>query len=108
MKKSFYVSLYEHYPIYEPAEGGYYYNGTELTGNVLDTHKSVKPHRFKRYASARRALIKAAKELNLEKFGGRDKYVDYDFIYSKYIGEGSFLVIERRLGEHQMGRVPYC
>lgn len=33
-----YITHYEEYPIYEPAEGGYYYSGNK----VVDSEKNVK------------------------------------------------------------------
>ena len=34
MKRKYYVSYYEAFPIFEPAEGGYYYEGRQLIDSI--------------------------------------------------------------------------
>lgn len=92
------VSHYEEYPIYEPAEGGYYYTGTEL----------VETERLSR-RQAKKKFAKIVEELS------NDEMDDWTYDgewritrYSKYIGEGEFWCIERREGSHESGWKPYC
>ena len=98
---SYYVSIYSLYPIYEPAEGGYYYPGSEL-------HES---RSFQNRKDAIRYINKLYKHLISE--SNKEKwYENSDHTYfgedGKYIGEGWFVVLERKLGIHESGRVPYC
>ena len=37
-----YLSYYEEYPIYEPAEGGYYYSGAELVESERLSKRAAK------------------------------------------------------------------
>lgn len=78
----FYVTYYEQYPIYEPAEGGYYYAGADAVGSVgfnsreeaqefLDTEIKEEPGNWKRYNNGYRE-------------------------HNKYIGEDRYYIIEPR------------
>ena len=69
-----YLTHYTKYPIYEPAEGGYYYAGIEA--NEYYRLNSVK--------QAKRKLAKMRKELEAEGF---EVFEDRSYMYSKYIGE---------------------
>lgn len=98
---SYYVSIYSLYPIYEPAEGGYYYPGSEL-------HES---RSFQNRKDAIRYINKLYKHLISE--SNKEKWHENsDHTYfgedGKYIGEGWFIVLERKPGIHESGRVPYC
>ena len=108
MKKKFrkyYVSLYELYPIYEPAEGGYYYDGCEYKGS-LPACKTLK--------KARRLLRKQIQYLQEEY--GEDKVYEWGWAghlwgvrtQSKYIGEGTVIRIETRKASGESGYKPYC
>ena len=95
MKKSrkiYYVSLYKNYPIYEPAEGGYYYEGREL-------YEYKKTYSLKK---ARRVLRKMATEYELC-CGRNMAWTD-----GKYIGDGYTAKIETKLGNYESGYVPFC
>lgn len=98
MKKQYYVSVYHNYPIYEAAEGGYYYTGTEL-------YEYSNP--FTTLAEARKELKIKAEELEYENKYGLNQYVDADYIRSKYVGDGSFVIIEKTIGSEIAGRHPY-
>ena len=37
-----YISHYEEYPIYEPAEGGYYYSGNQLVASERKSKRACK------------------------------------------------------------------
>lgn len=110
-----YVTHYEEYPIFEPAEGGYYYSGNQV----------VESERYsKRKAKAELArLWEEAKAENLEMFGAeepgdRDEYGNRIYPWRKienmiirhshYIGEGESYVIERHEGSKTRGWRPYC
>jgi hypothetical protein len=87
-----YLTHYVEYPVYEPAEGGYYYAGREATeAYECDT-------------------IDEAKE-QLAKFEAEGFVMNADdtkaFLYSKYIGDGEMWVIEETYGSHTSGRQIY-
>ena len=113
-----YISHYEEYPIYEPAEGGYYYSGNGLVESERLSKRKAK-------AELERIWIECQKENeevrkyynnNEEKCYGklwvRDKnyiYRNYDpYDYNRYIGTGESFTIERHQGSQRKGRVPYC
>lgn len=110
-----YVTHYEEYPIYEPAEGGYYYTGMEVV-------ESEKMSRHKAKAEMNRIwqLCEAENEENREweRNTGRklddhhywNRSCDGNTIWksSKYIGEGERYVLERRKGSETRGWRPYC
>ena len=103
MKKKFrkyYVSLYELYPIYEPAEGGYYYDGCEYKGSLYEC-KSLKKARW---------LLK--KEISyLQEEYGEDSVYKWGLgvrTQSKYIGDGEIIRIETRKASGESGYKPYC
>ena len=89
----YYVSLYRAYPIYESAEGGYYYEGLELVGG----------NQFLSKQDARRALRDYASRngFNISK-DGLSAYKS-----GSLIGESEEIYVERRAGAHEKGRVPY-
>ena len=89
-----YLTHYEEYPIYEPAEGGYYYAG----------NSAMEKYTFRTKLGAKRQLAKMQAELE------EDGFVVYDdkaIRYSKYIGEGESWRIERKYGSHESGRQIY-
>lgn len=91
-----YLTHYAEYPIYEPAEGGYYYAGRQA-GSF---------YRLNSVKQAKRKLAKMKKEL--EEYGF---IVDLDRCYayrhSKYIGHGEELIIEKVYGSCNEGWRPY-
>lgn len=110
-----YVTHYEEYPIYEPAEGGYYYEGNEV----------VESEKMSRRAAKRRMkeLWEEAKKENLEMYGEEEPIGDprenvYPWFrsadgnriwkYGKYIGDGESYILERHFGSEKRGWVPYC
>ena len=101
-KYPYYVTLYYLYPIYEPAEGGYYYNGIGVDES----------YGFQTRKKAIKFLRKRRKECLKE-----DKNVKwwYDYINSfgvynenGYIGNGYFWEMERKFGSAISGYQPYC
>ncbi len=89
-----YLTHYVEYPIYEPAEGGYYYAGRDV----------CEYYRFLTKWGAKRQLRKMQAEL--EDYGWTI-CEDYAFLSSKYIGDGEQWRIERELGSHESGWHPY-
>lgn len=89
-----YLTHYTEYPIYEPAEGGYYYAGREA--NEYYRLNSVK--------QAKRKLAKMQKELEAEGF---EVFEDRAYMCSKYIGESESWIIEKVYGSHESGRQIY-
>ena len=112
-----FVTHYKEYPIYESAEGGYYYAGVRMVESEKMSKRAAKKL-FKE-------LWKQAKEDNLEIYGVEEPKTEtnhsciYPWIYycynqpvikkeSKYIGEGEYFVIERTQGKDIKGYEPYC
>lgn len=89
-----YLTHYQEYPIYEPAEGGYYYAGNQ----------AFEYYRFLTKWGAKRHLAKMRAELEADGFV---VYTDYAHLYSKYIGESESWRIERKYGSHNSGWHPY-
>ena len=89
-----YLTHYTEYPIYEPAEGGYYYTGRQA-GDF---------YRLNSMKQAKRKLEKLMKELEYEGFVVCE---DYAYLPTKYIGEGEEWIIEKVYGSRNSGRHPY-
>ena len=89
-----YLTHYKEYPIYEPAEGGYYYAGNEA--NEYYRLNSIK--------QAKRKLDKMRKELEADGF---EVYEDRAYLYSKYIGKSECWRIEKVYGSDESGRQIY-
>lgn len=92
-RRRYYVSLYESYPIYEPAEGGYYYEGKHLVDCI--TVGSLK--------RARRIMKREANELGFTSIGK-----NFSSLRGEYIGESDYIYIETVKGIHEHGWHPYC
>lgn len=90
-----YLTHYQEYPIYEPAEGGYYY------------YAGIEAFEYYRLASEKQAKRKLAKmKAELEEEG----FIIYDdkaILPGEYIGEGERWVIERKYGSHNQGKQIY-
>ena len=96
------ISYYEEYPIYEPAEGGYYYAGNQL----IESERKSKRQCRKEFEAIWAECMK-------ENESGIDSpwiRVDDNCIrrYSQYIGEGESIVIEKKSGSYKKGWKPYC
>lgn len=93
-----YLTHYTEYPIYEPAEGGYYYSGQEA-----DCF-----YRLNSLKQAKRKLKKMRKELEEE---GYQVWTDGNWCEaykrSKYIGEGECWIVEKVYGSNNHGWHPY-
>lgn len=108
-----YLTHYEEYPIYEPAEGGYYYAGNY----VVETERLSKRQAKKKLKALFKELEKESELLasTASEWGCRPDYAwamhpDGNKVekYHKYIGAGESYVIERNYGSERKGRVPYC
>lgn len=92
-----YVSHYELYPIYEPAEGGYYYDGIRLVSSrsaaTLDKAKKI--------------LAAEAVALDFKVEDSGRLAADVSYRIRRYIGDGAFLIIECKKGQHESGWRPY-
>jgi len=107
-----YVTHYEEYPIYEAAEGGYYYSGNQ----IVETERMSKRKARKELDN----IWKMCEEENAEnqkweeRTGQRFDYwqrsADGNEIWksSRYIGEGESYVIEHNKGSQTKGWRPYC
>ena len=82
-RQKWYVTVYQEYPIYEPAEGGYYYAGHEINRSYV----------FYNYKRARQFY---------------EKHHDEFTYYSKFIGESTHMEIEQTYGKYVSGRQIYC
>lgn len=91
-----YLTHYVEYPIYEPAEGGYYYTGNE----------AQEFYRLNSVKQAKRKLAKMKKDLECEGFVVDEEY-GRARLCSKYIGEGEQWVIEKVYGSENSGWHPY-
>ena len=78
----FYVTYYEEYPIYEPAEGGYYYEGVQATSSWGFNSKD----------EALEFLENIIKEDDDDWEEMSDGYINH----SRYIGESRYYVVEPR------------
>lgn len=105
----FYVSYITEYPIYEPAEGGYYYAGeTVQFCRSFSTWK--KANRF--FQKCRKVFLEEHEDtperINDAVWGGVGKWVNPAvYYYSKYIGDGEYIQITRKPPEDK-GWQPYC
>ena len=98
-----YLTHYKEYPIYEPAEGGYYYAGSQ----------NVWVREFKSWRKARQFFNKAAKQF-VEDFSYDNPYCMYGFpnsyaeVCSRYIGKNYGIVLTSRKPYEERGWKPYC
>ena len=98
-----FITTYERYPIYEPAEGGYYYSGNQMVeSRSFSCHRKAKQYINKLY---RQAIKEGEKE---SKYWYQSKDNLSFGVGSKYIGEGWFVRLERKQGQEERGYTPYC
>lgn len=99
---SYYVTSYSFYPIYEPAEGGYYYPGVQVKYS----------YKCQTWNKAKRVLRKLYKECILDgsvnERGWFESSSKQHFGWNgKHVGEGWYIKLERRQGEDISGWHPY-
>lgn len=100
-KYPYYITLYNEYPIYEPAEGGYYYAGLA----------AEEAEGFDSFQEAAAAIDGVAKELNSNDYNFVKKSAtEYRDAGDKYVGTGAVLCVEnnKQFRSRERGRVPYC
>ena len=112
-----YLSHYKEYPIYERAEGGYYYEGNELIESDRLSKRQAKALFERIWAAAQKEneeVIKYYSNDERECYGrlwirdGNYIYRNFDpYSRSHYIGTGESFVIERNQGSMRSGRKPY-
>lgn len=105
----YYVTHYIEYPIYEPAEGGYYYAGTRMVqSRAFQTWRKAKRHLRKLY----KECLSDYKEMEKWNHDLRGWYENPQHTYfgysTKYVGQDEYIRLERKQGENVRGRVPYC
>lgn len=88
------LTHYEEYPIYEPAEGGYYYAGNQ----VVEGFKFLTKWGAKRQLAKMRGHLEALGFTVLE---------DKAYLSSKYVGEGQSWIVEKKCGSHSRGKQVY-
>lgn len=97
-----YISYYEEYPIYEPAEGGYYYPGNRL----VDSKRKSKRQCRKDFEKIWKECLKE-NESNPE-YPWIRAYDNYIYKDSEYVGKSKSYAIERKQGSMRSGWEPYC
>ena len=105
----YYLTYYEAYPIYEPAEGGYYYEGrtaikwweSEDVDELLNSISNFAEEKKKKKTPFDFDDIKD----ELEKWG----YCIVALTHAKYIGDDEYLVMEteRAFHKYESGWHPY-
>lgn len=115
-----YISHYEEYPIYEPAEGGYYYAGNQLVESERKSKRACKKALLKIWEECKRDNInRGFRDDNKNEwdqiismtheypwyFNKEDNYI---YKNNYYVGEGESYTIERKQGSQESGWQPYC
>ena len=98
-----YLSYYEAYPIYEPAEGGYYYAGLEL----VESERLSKRQAKKKFDELAKQMMEETKDDKYPWKMGNLMFGRQMSKFGKYIGEGAYYCIEKRQGMHERGWQPY-
>lgn len=111
-----YLSHYQEYPIFEPAEGGYYYAGNQ----VIESERMSKRKCRREFE---KIWQKCQKENEEDGFAedadwlavgrnGVHPWIRFGNNYickeSCYVGRGESYVIERKRGSQTKGWQPYC
>lgn len=107
----YYLTYYEAYPIYEPAEGGYYYEGRNAVKwwESEDINELVNfiPNLAENWYEMELTNYGTIEDINeeLENWG----YVIVALTHSKYIGDDIYLVLENEKGfqKYESGWHPY-
>lgn len=104
----YYVNYYELYPIYEPAEGGYYYSGREASVlNCVNSRKKAM-RIFKKIAKEFKQESPEVKSYILSHATKYDNYLAKVYFDGRYIGEGFGYVLTRGEPLKNKGYEPYC
>lgn len=115
-----YISHYEEYPIYEPAEGGYYYTGNQLVASERKSKRACKKNLLEIWEECKRDNAERGfREDNKDEWEQIKRNTheypwhfdrEHNYIHkgSYLIGEGESYVIERKQGSQESGWQPYC
>ena len=115
-----YISHYEEYPIYEPAEGGYYYAGNQLVESERKSKRACKKELLRIWEECQKENEELGfREDNKSEWAAiRCETSTYPWCINKernkiykggyLIGEGESFVIERKQGSQAHGYEPYC
>lgn len=109
----YYVTYYRNYPIFEPAEGGYYYSGREIIDSQSFTNRRKAKRFYYNWVKQFYNLHDAVEEnINQRDFGGwfswdNDKEIAFIKTNSRYIGEGEGIIFSAAPIEEK-GYTPYC
>lgn len=104
----YYINYYEYYPIYESAEGGYYYSGRKCAVlNSVNEWKKAKKI-FNRLAKNFTEENENVVECRISFFWKDDNKGQYIETLSKYIGEGCGIAITKKSPLNDIGYTPYC
>lgn len=111
-----YLSHYEEYPIYEPAEGGYYYSGNQLVKSERMSLRQAKRRLAQLKEEAQKENDELSENIHDPNWKERVSWMfDYRCIWRNYnpdnrccyIGTGESFVIERKQGSQSSGYEPY-
>ena len=106
---TYYLTYYEAYPIYEPAEGGYYYEGRTAThwweSEDLDEILNSISDFAEEFGMETIPFDFDGIKNELEKWG----YSVVALTHAKYIGDDEYLVVETEKGfqKYESGWHPY-
>jgi len=115
-----YITHYEEYPIYEPAEGGYYYSGNKVVDSEKMSKRACKKNLLEIWEECKKDNAERGfREDNTEEWeriiNRTHEYPwcfnkEHNYIYKRsyYIGEGESYVIEKIHGSMERGYEPYC
>ena len=111
-----YLSYYQEYPIFEPAEGGYYYAGNQVVESERMSKRKCRREFEKIWKECQKENEEDGFEENADWLAdGRDgvhpwiRFNDnYIFKESCYVGKGESYAIERKRGSQTKGWQPYC
>ena len=103
----YYVTEYREYPIYEPAEGGYYYEGVEMIqSRTFQTFRKARKHMNRTYKDVVKNEMPYIEGCGQTFFSNENHL--YFGAFGKYVGDRWFYVIERKQGREVRGATPYC
>lgn len=94
----YYVTYYGNYPIYEPAEGGYYYNGRQIFDVMTFNDRRKAKRAYYKWVKEFYEIHDAVEERIIQRdFGGffkwdEDKEIAFVKTNSKYIGEDEGII----------------
>ena len=105
----FYVSYITEYPIYEPAEGGYYYAGENVEKCIAFSSWKKANKLFQKWRKEFKEMHDDEPErIHDADHGGVGKYVNPAVYYhARYIGDGEYIQITRKEPQGK-GWTPYC